>query len=127
MKIHGQVVHGAKIGSSLGYPTANIAVPGDLATADGVYAARVSGEGLAGSYNAMAYLGIKPTFSSGRSNRVLELHLFDFEGNLYGRRLEVELIRFIRPDRKFADSQALRAGIEHDEKTVKQIFWELEH
>jgi riboflavin kinase/FMN adenylyltransferase len=120
MKIRGDVVKGEGRGRTLGYPTANIAVPDGLAATDGVYVARVRVEGK--EYGAMANLGVKPTFSEGKDNRVLELHLLDFEGDLYGRELTIELGEFIRPEQKFASLEALRTQIETDEKQIKNIL-----
>ena len=119
MIIRGRVVEGSKVGRVLGYPTANIAVDAGLDSADGVYAAWVSVDGR--QYGAMANLGVKPTFSDGGA-RVLELHLFDFEGDLYGADLTVELIRFIRPERRFPTPEALRFQIAEDEKQIKNLL-----
>ncbi len=119
MKLRGRVVEGSKVGRALGYPTANIAVDAGLDHPDGVYAARVAVEGR--QYDAMANLGVKPTFSDD-GGRVLELHLFDFEGDLYDRELEIELIRFIRPERRFPTPEALRTRIAEDEKQIKNIL-----
>jgi riboflavin kinase/FMN adenylyltransferase len=120
MKIIGRVVDGNKVGRTLGYPTANIAVDGPASVAlenaaDGVYAARVSHDGRC--WNAMANLGIKPTFPG--SERILELHILDFEGDLYGEELEVELVEFIRPERRFASSEALRTQIAQDKLKIE--------
>jgi FAD synthase len=143
MKITGPVVGGNKLGRTLGYPTANIAVGPDVVAANGVYAAWVwidndgadggrdgaSGEdaGCEGasagkSYGAMANLGVKPTFSDGRDGRVLEIHLLDFEGDLYGQTLTVELCEFIRPEKKFPTSAALRTQIAKDQTQIERIL-----
>ncbi len=120
MKITGRVTEGDKVGRALGFPTANILVDGELIAANGVYAAQVSVDGKL--YDAMANLGVKPTFSGGRGQRVLELHLFDFEGDLYGRELTAELGEFIRPEQRFATSEALRTQIVKDEEIIKNIL-----
>ncbi len=124
MKVSGKVVEGSRLGRTLGYPTANIAVSGSLNAASGVYAARVwiDGDNEARTYGAMANLGVKPTFGERNDRRILELHLFDFEGDLYGRRLSVELVRFIRPEQKFATPEALRLQIGKDETNIKIIL-----
>jgi riboflavin kinase/FMN adenylyltransferase len=126
MKIQGEVIKGRKIGRTLGYPTANIAPDGEAGAAladtpSGVYAARVSYGGK--SYGAMANLGVKPTFA-GLDERVLELHLFDFTGDLYGENLEVELTEFIRSERRFTSLEELRDQIGKDEKTIRLILEE---
>ncbi len=119
MKITGQVVEGSKMGRELGYPTANIAVDDIFAADNGVYAAQVEVGGK--RYGAMANLGIKPTFPKS-GGRVLELYLFDFSGNLYGCEITAELVRFIRPEQRFASPEALRIQIAKDEKIVKNIL-----
>ncbi len=120
MKIRGTVVKGDGRGRALGYPTANIVVGTDFDAADGVYAALVEIEGER-RYGAMANLGVKPTFSGG-GKRILELHLFDFNGDLYGRELTAELRDFIRPEQRFASPEALRTQIAKDEETIKNIL-----
>jgi riboflavin kinase/FMN adenylyltransferase len=131
MKISGCVIEGNKLGRVLGFPTANIAVPQHFTIPNGVYAAWVyicgeqSDESTGKRYGAMANLGVKPTFSSasgGAANRVLELHLLDFQGDLYGRELTAELIEFIRPEQKFDNPEALKNQIKQDEKTIKNIL-----
>ena len=124
MKVSGKVVEGNRLGRTLGYPTANIAVSGSLTAASGVYAARVwiDGDEEERKYGAMANLGVKPTFGGLHDHRILELHLFDFEGDLYGRRLSVELVRFVRPEQKFATPEDLRLQIEKDETNIKNIL-----
>jgi riboflavin kinase/FMN adenylyltransferase len=104
----------------LGYPTANISVDGIIERAvDGVYAATVNVDGR--QYRAVANLGVKPTFSDG-GTRVLELHLIDFSGDLYGRTLTAELVKFIRPEQKFSSPEALRAQIALDKREVEKTF-----
>jgi riboflavin kinase/FMN adenylyltransferase len=120
MKITGRVVRGERLGRTLGYPTANIAVDGGLAAANGVYAARVEVDGR--RYGAMANLGVKPTFSEVEGGRVLELHLFDFTGDIYGRELTAELIEFIRTEKKFPTPAALRSQIAIDQTKIKKIL-----
>ncbi len=124
MKVTGKVVKGEGRGRGLGWPTANLVISNQLAAKDGVYAARVEVGGADGKqYNAMAYLGAKPTFKgTAPAPRVLELHLFDFEGDLYGRPITAELKKFIRKEQKFATSEALRTQIAKDQKTIKTIL-----
>ncbi len=121
MKIRGTVVEGDGRGRTLGYPTANVAVDADADAADGVYAALVEIEGGNRRYGAMANLGVKPTFSGG-GKRILELHLFDFNGDLYGRELTAELRDFIRPEQRFPTPEALRTQIAKDEEIIKNIL-----
>jgi len=115
MVIEGIVVHGNRLGSRMGIPTANIAVGEGLDARDGVYAARVQVDGR--TYEAMADLGCKPTVGGRR--RQLETHLFGFAGDLYGRRLRVELLRFIRPERRFDSVEELFRQIEADRRAIR--------
>ena len=107
------VLRGDGRGRLLGYPTANQSFPtGFLVPRRGVYASRVT---LAGEvYHAMTNIGLRPTFDGGRV--LSETHIFDFKGDLYGQRLPVELLRFIRDERAFAGAQALTAQLERDAK-----------
>ena len=112
----GKVVPGQKMGQKLGFPTANIDAVGLQLPPDGVYAARVRiGDKV---FNGIANLGIRPTVSHD-SKRVLEVHLFEFEGDLYGIDVEVEFLRFVRGERKFDSVDELRAQIERDIAAVR--------
>ncbi len=115
-KIRGRVVHGEGIGRKLGFPTANIALSANqLSLRDGVYAARVTIHGH--HYDALANIGTKPTFSDNGA-RVLELHLLDFDDDLYGQEIGAEIVGFIRPERKFASPEELRQQIEKDKSMI---------
>ena len=105
--IEGVVEHGRRLGRELGFPTANLAVPEDVAAADGVYRSRAEVGGKV--YDAMSNLGRNP--SVGGVERRLETHIFDFRGELYGRRLRVELLEKIRDERRFASVEELRGQI----------------
>lgn len=107
----GPVVPGRKLGRRMGYPTANIVTDGLQLPPDGVYVARVALEGCA--HRAMVNLGCRPTVG-GETARVLEAHVLGFDGDLYGRELEVEFLRFLRPERKFASLDDLRVQIARD-------------
>lgn len=115
----GTVVHGRHVGTSLGFPTANIRL-GDSAKilpADGVYALRTSVDGTA--YAAMANLGAQPTFY--QQHKELEVNLIGFDGDLYGRQLCVEFIDRIRDIRPFASPDELVLQLRHDRETVISI------
>jgi riboflavin kinase/FMN adenylyltransferase len=109
-KVEGIVQGGARRGTGLGYPTANIALGRGAALAHGIYAVHVDFESR--RYQGAAYLGTRPTFDDG--SPVLEVFLFDFDGDLYGRRIEVEFVEFLRADRKFDSPDALRAQMDLD-------------
>jgi riboflavin kinase / FMN adenylyltransferase len=109
--IEGVVEHGDKRGRTIGYPTANMSLGKYLRPAYGIYAVRArlpDGRVLDGAAN----LGIRPTFEPPKE--LLETFLFDFSGDLYGQRLEVELISFLRPEQKFDGLEALQAQMDAD-------------
>jgi riboflavin kinase/FMN adenylyltransferase len=106
----GTVVGGARRGTGLGFPTANVPLPRGTVLGHGIYAVRASAEGQ--QYDGAAYIGTRPTYDNGMP--VLEVFLFGFDGELYGRKLEVEFIDFVREDRKFASSDELVAQMQAD-------------
>ena len=114
--VFGQVVRGSGKGHQIGFPTANIDTAGYQLPPDGVYAVRVIiGEK---SFDGIANLGFRPTVSQGHQ-RVLEVHLFDFDGDLYGIDVEVEFLRFLRGEKKFASVDELRDQIARDIAAVR--------
>jgi riboflavin kinase/FMN adenylyltransferase len=114
--IFGKVVPGSGKGHQIGFPTANIDTAGYQLPPDGVYAVRV----ILGdkSFDGIANLGFRPTVSQDQ-RRVLEVHLFEFEGDLYGMHLEVEFLRFVRGEKKFASLEELRDQIARDIAAVR--------
>ncbi|HJU31298.1 MAG TPA: bifunctional riboflavin kinase/FAD synthetase [Hyphomicrobiaceae bacterium] len=117
-RVAGVVRGGAKRGTGMGFPTANIGLAPGTALAHGIYAVRVHREGHA--YQGAAYLGTRPTFDDGAP--VLEVFLFDFSGDLYGREIEVEFIDFIRPDRRFDGAAALQVQMELDCAQAREVL-----
>jgi riboflavin kinase/FMN adenylyltransferase len=117
-RVGGKVVGGAKRGTGLGYPTANVPMPKGTALGHGIYAVRAHVDGVA--HDAAAYLGTRPTFDDGMP--VLEVFLLDFTGDLYGRPIEVEFVDFVRADRKFASAEALVAQMHDDVARVRQML-----
>lgn len=109
----GRVLHGKGLGAGLGFPTANLAPPSGLAVpAYGAYAARValdSGK----SWPAVTNVGVRPTLGDGNAVTV-ESWLLGFDGDLYGQTIRVELYTRLRPERRFASPQALRAQVRAD-------------
>lgn len=122
VSVEGTVTGGNKLGRRLGFPTANIAADNTLEAADGVYAARVLYDGQ--TYDAMANLGVKPSVS-GSGKRVLEVNLFDFDGNLYGKTITVTLLAFVRPERRFASFDGLHDAIAGDKEQIIKILNDL--
>ena len=109
--IQGPVQHGAKLGRTLGYPTANMDLANYLRPAYGIYAVRgrlADGRVLDG----VANLGIRPSFDP--PEELLESFFFDFEGDLYGEVIEVSLIDFLRPEAKFDSLEALKLQMDAD-------------
>jgi riboflavin kinase/FMN adenylyltransferase len=108
--VAGVVAAGRKLGRTLGVPTANIALEATNRLAFGVYAvrARVAGR----THDGVASFGVRPTVDPGAS--LLEIHLFDFAGDLYGQEMEVEFVARLREERKFASLEELKAQMERD-------------
>lgn len=117
-RVAGKVVGGAKRGTGMGYPTANLPMPKGTTLGHGIYAVRAYFDGV--PHDAAAYLGTRPTFDDGMP--VLEVFLFDFTGDLYGRDMEVEFVDFIRADRKFHTVEELVAQMDKDIAAVKAIL-----
>ncbi|MGB5080312.1 MAG: riboflavin kinase, partial [Burkholderiales bacterium] len=110
--ISGRVVHGRKLGRELGFATANVQLRHNRPPLTGIYAVRVSGVGAA-PLPAVASLGVRPTITAG-GRAVLEVHLFDFSGDLYGAHVRVEFLHKIRDEERYADLETLRSQIERD-------------
>jgi riboflavin kinase / FMN adenylyltransferase len=108
--VGGRVIHGAKRGRELGYPTANIAQSGRSKLRQGIYAIKVRHAGR--FFDGVASFGSRPMFDNGAP--LLEAHLFDFDGDLYGSVLEVALVEFLRPEQKFSSTDELIAQMDDD-------------
>lgn len=106
----GEVVHGFARGRTIGFPTANVAAEEELIPAHGVYAVRVELDGTVRP--GVCNIGVRPTFDGEKVS--VEVHLLDFAGDLYGRRLEVQLIARLREERRFDGLDALVAQITAD-------------
>lgn len=114
----GEVVHGRKLGRTLGYPTANMRLEATSRLAHGIYAVSVRGEGLA--KGGVASFGRRPTVDNGAP--LLETVLFDFTGDLYGRTLEVAFLAWIRGEEKFETLEALIVAMQGDEAKARAIL-----
>lgn len=110
MVIKGKVIHGAQLGRQMGFPTANIDASGLSSIGNGVYSSRVKIEHT--EYRAMSNIGLRPSVDG--NTRLLETHIFDFEGDLYGQTIEVELINKIRDEQHFASLDELKAQLKQD-------------
>lgn len=113
-RVEGRVEMGDQRGRTIGFPTANVAWDGYLEPKLGVYAVRAYVEEgpHQGTYDGVANLGIRPTFD--KTTLTFEVHIFDFDGDLYGLHLGVDLVSFIRPEQKFDGIDALKAQIAAD-------------
>ena len=108
--VEAEVVSGNKLGRKLGFPTANMDISNRTDITNGVYRSQITIDGVV--YNAMSNVGIRPSVVS--TGRWLETHIFDFNGDLYGKVLTVCLVEKIREERKFSSVAELRAQLEHD-------------
>jgi len=121
--VAGRVVPGARRGHSLGFPTANVELSRGLALPRfGVYAVHTWHRKRC--YAGVANIGRVPTFGAGEVR--LEVHLFDFHDNLYGKRLRVEFVAFLRPEQAFGSAAELKTQIESDARRAKEILRRLQ-
>jgi riboflavin kinase/FMN adenylyltransferase len=120
----GKVVEGDRVGRTIGYPTANIEVAGSskLIPANGVYAVEVSlpGEHAANLLKGMMNIGVRPTV--GGTKKIIEVHIFDFNQNIYGRDIKVFVKHFLRKEKKFEGLAALQAQLAQDKITALQLL-----
>jgi riboflavin kinase/FMN adenylyltransferase len=118
--IAGNVIEGDRLGRTLGAPTANIDVVGLMLPPNGVYA--VHAETKARVYRAVANLGVRPTLRDANARQRFEVHLLDFDGNLYGQEMEVTFVEKLRDERKFDSMEALKAQIAADVALARKVF-----
>jgi riboflavin kinase/FMN adenylyltransferase len=118
-RISGIVQHGAKQGHALGFPTLNIPLGEYLRPHFGVYAVRVHTP--RGSFHGIANIGVRPTVNHS-DEALVEAHLFDYNGDLYGVRVSVDILRHVRDERRFEDMQALQTQIAADVAFVRGLF-----
>ena len=125
-EIDGRVDHGDKRGRTIGFPTANIAMTGYLRPRAGVYAIRAGieaeepGRGEISWHDGVANIGDRPTV--GGTDFRLEAHLFDFSGDIYDRRVRVQIIDWVRPEMKFSGLPALKEQIARDSDTARGLL-----
>lgn len=117
-EIVGVVEHGDKRGRELGFPTANVALTDFQVPKFGIYAVRVFIDGK--QHSGVASLGIRPTFN--QTDVKLEVYLFDFAGDLYGRSMRVEFHNFLRPELKYEGPEALKVQIAADVDAAKRLL-----
>ncbi len=118
--LSGTVIHGNHLGRTLGYPTANLDLPPDrgLGEKGGVYAVLVHYKGTV--YGGMANIGYRPTIRE--NGFTVEVHIFGFDGDLYGENLVVEFMERIRSEEKFSSIDELTVRMHQDEKEARRIL-----
>ena len=116
--LEGEVVHGNHLGRTIGFPTANLDLndKDKIIPREGVYAVDVEVEGQ--SYKGMAYIGKRPTVTSGGEQRV-EVNIFDFDKDIYGEQLRIEFTDFLRPDIRFDNLDQLKTQLAQDRSDAK--------
>lgn len=123
MTFYGMVEHGKQLGRQLGFPTANIRPEGHPALPEsGVYAAAITIEGESVPRPCMLNQGRHPTVPEGKPT--IEAHLLDYDGALYGRRVAVEYLHFLRPEHRFDGLEALKSQLARDLAATRQWFRE---
>jgi riboflavin kinase / FMN adenylyltransferase len=118
-KIGGHVVRGQQLGRKLGYPTANVRLGRRTSPVEGIFAVLVHGIGEF-ARPAVASLGVRPTVNG--KEPLLESHLFDFDGDLYGQRIQVEFVQKLRDEEKFSDLDAMVQQIDRDAAQAREIL-----
>jgi riboflavin kinase/FMN adenylyltransferase len=120
----GKVVRGARRGQKLGFPTANLAVDEQMMIpANGIYAVRVRWGTT--NHQGVVNIGVRPTFQD-RGERIVEAHILDFAGDLYGQTLGIEFLERLRPERRFESAQALITQVEEDVAQARHLFSKLQ-
>ncbi|HKP04943.1 MAG TPA: bifunctional riboflavin kinase/FAD synthetase [Chthoniobacterales bacterium] len=118
--ILGTVVRGEQLGRKLGFPTANLSAHSEQFPPNGVYVTEARMGGAV--HRGVANLGFRPTVAGEKSERLLELHLFDLDREIYGEEMEVRFLRYLRPEQKFADVESLKAQIARDVEQARESF-----
>jgi riboflavin kinase/FMN adenylyltransferase len=118
-RLTGQVVTGAGLGATIGFPTANLAVQGMQLPPDGVYAVRIEYDGR--SLSGVCNIGIRPTVDS-NAKRCVEVHLFDVSADFVGKELSLEFVKFLRKEQKFPGLPELQAQILRDCDEARSVL-----
>jgi riboflavin kinase/FMN adenylyltransferase len=114
------VVHGDDLGKKIGFPTANLSAHSEQFPPNGVYFAEATLNGVA--YPGVVNLGYRPTVSSGRADRILEVYLLDFDRDIYSKDLELRFVRYLRPEKKFENLDALARQIASDVQQARKLY-----
>ncbi|MEP6602840.1 MAG: bifunctional riboflavin kinase/FAD synthetase [Spartobacteria bacterium] len=117
--ILGTVTHGQNLGKKLGFPTANLSAHSEQFPPNGVYFAEAWIKGVL--HHGLVNLGIRPTVSGGESERILEIYLLDFNDDIYGADVEVRFVKYLRPEKRFENLEALKRQIDVDVRTARAL------
>jgi riboflavin kinase/FMN adenylyltransferase len=117
--ILGTVVPGENLGKKIGFPTANLSAHSEQFPPNGVYFAEATLDGIV--YPGVVNLGYRPTVSSNKAERVLEIYLLDFDQDIYGKDIEVRFVQYLRPEQKFENVDALVRQIELDVQQARKL------
>lgn len=120
--LHGTVVEGQKLGRKIHFPTANIEAsdPHKIIPGYGVYASKIIIDGR--TYHGMLNIGTRPTINNNADHRSIEVHIFDFNRDIYKKQVELKFVTKVRDEQKFGSIDSLRAQLEQDKTDVLEIF-----
>jgi riboflavin kinase/FMN adenylyltransferase len=118
--ILGTVAEGRQLGRRLGFPTANLRAHNELFPPNGVYAAKAWFR--EDEYGGVVNIGVRPTIENETGERILELHLFDFDQQIYGEDVEVAFLAYLRPEQKFSGVAELQAQIQRDAEKARGVY-----
>lgn len=121
-QLSGKVISGKKLGRTIGFPTANILVEGSykLIPSEGVYAVNVIYKGE--KFGGMLNIGVRPTVETGTSLQTVEVHIFDFNKDIYGEKISLEFLKHLREEQKFENLDALKKQLQEDKKQAIQVL-----
>lgn len=122
--LEGSVMPGFKMGRSIGYPTANLAISDvrKLVPSAGVYIATVNIEGDEKEYTSMLYIGSRPTFVNMSEAKSIEVHMFDFNDDIYHKKIRINLKKFYREELHFESSSKLATQLNKDKQAIRDWF-----
>ena len=118
--VSGKVEPGDHRGHKIGFPTANVDPNGEVLPPDGVYAVRVAIDKR--RLGGVANIGVRPTFSGSSQGRMLEVHILDFNGDIYGAEIGLEFVENLRPERRFDSVSSLQQQIRNDIQGARRIL-----
>ncbi len=121
-RVAGTVIKGMQKGRTIGFPTANLDTHCEQLPPTGVYAVRAYLGDTEISKPGVANLGYRPTVTGGDAELLLEVHLFDFQSEIYGQEMEVEFVEFLRGEEKFDSFDALKQQILNDAETARRVL-----